>query len=62
MILSGRSQYIKKYMNNKKLKLRHIVIESTYKDFFISIDVTFEQKILLEPEFSHNSLLILTIS
>lgn len=35
------------------------VIESTYKDFFISIDVTFEQKILLEPEFSHNSLLIL---
>lgn len=43
MILSGRSQYIKKYMNNKKLK-RHIVIESTYKDFFISIDVTFEQK------------------
>lgn len=49
-------------MNNKKLKHRHIVIESTYKDFFISIDVTFEQKILLEPEFSHNSLLILTIS
>lgn len=31
-------------MNNKKLKHRHIVIESTYKDFFKSIDVTFEQK------------------
>lgn len=31
-------------MNNKKSKHRHIVIESTYKDFFISIDVTFEQK------------------
>lgn len=44
MILSGRSQYIRKSMNNKKLKHRHIVIESTYKDFFISIDVTFEQK------------------
>lgn len=50
-------------MNNKKLKHRHIVIESTYKDFFYKYrcDI-WTKKILLEPEFSHNSLLILTIS
>lgn len=38
-------------MNNKKLKHRHIVIESTYKDFFISIDVTFEQKNITRTRF-----------
>lgn len=46
----------------QKIKTSSLLLKVLIKIFFISIDVTFEQKILLEPEFSHNSLLILTIS